>query len=285
MGWRRGLCAAGFVAFGLVACSLGLDGDLTSGEQRPDGAVDASLVVEGGGSTPMPPSPPEVDASADVDVPPPCPSKDPSVILCDDFERPDASAPFGWTEFRNNGTLTIEASVGMRGSHGLRARQVTEGGGWALSSGLRRTIETQWPLGRELSVEFDFQLAAMDGDGFILMEQYFGDSWGVAAYKQLECPSAAVCVSWGNQYIPGKEPPWAKAYVPRFGVFHHAKTMMVRTAEGRTGSIVIDGQVVREGTVSSDTNDAKVDLSIGALFGTGTFDVIIDDVVVRRVDP
>lgn len=267
----------------VAACSLGNFGDFSSG----DGATGGADAGQPDGSAPTTPGgPDEAGAAADSGVdagPPPCPSNEPGVILCEDFERPDAVTPFGWEAASNNGTLAMEPGIGMRGSHGLRAKQNDGLGNWVSSSGLNRPIENAWPVGRTYTIELDVKVLSSQDHGFHVVEAIWDDrAWGAQVYNNLECPNGTTCMSWGDAFVPAEAPNWNEAFTHTIGQWHHVVATITNLNDMKRGTLSIDGRVVRESAISTGGDPATVYLVIGALYGYDVNEVILDDVVVRR---
>lgn len=266
----------------LLGCSLrslsGLAGQ--DDEPRSDG-----MSTEAGAESGAPTGE-RGDAAADGALPSrPCPSSEPGVILCEDFEGTDGGLPGGWDSVVN-GTLAVEPGIGDGDSHGLHAVQIgVDDTQWATSSGMRRAIDHTMAEGHGLSIALSFTIRALSDDWATVAEITFGEtSYGIGAYTKLDCPNAQMCLTWGNPHSDNAIP-WASATTLAFGVRHRVDVTIGATAQGVLGRLSIDGNLVRD-SPNLSTNPTTIDginLFIGALYGRTTTDVTIDDIVVRRI--
>jgi len=273
-----------------AGCSLV---DLTGyhGGALPDGA---DAAPDAGGTPPTDATTTADTSAADVQAeadagdsrPAPCPSTDPSVVVCEDFESNAPPPSFGWTGSNINEVLANEPGIGRRGSRGIRAVQDGQGSsGHATSSGLWRDLDATFPVGRVFVIAFEFKLVTVGTYGFTLLEATVaGKAFGASVYEHLECPQGIdrPCVTWGNQFSDPM--PWSTAFSATVGAWHHAEVTLRSTASGRTGVLAVDGRTVHQQTLTASTAPTSVVLFFGALFGQQRCEVVLDDFVVKRSD-
>lgn len=227
-----------------------------------------------------------VDAGTDTTVveTPPCPSTDPNVFLCEDFET-SVPPDFGWSQPMTNGLLAVESNLGRRGSRALHARQDgKDETSYGTSSGIQREIDAKLPIGRTITVSFWFIVQSTTNEEAVTLAQIESDGgWTIDLdlFKNLECPGGDSCFSWGNYYQDG-DVPYAAAVRPRFGQWQQGEITVSTSAAGHRGSVRVDGSLVRENVLDTKVGDQTAFLTIGALYGKRTTDVVIDDVVARR---
>ncbi len=282
----RGLVSA-IGALALVGCSLLELGDLSA----PQGDAPDSGAPSDDGSSPPGPVPvlpasdggtADADAGSIFDVT--CPSTDPTVTLCEDFETGDPTTSSSWPDKVVNGLLAVQPGIGWNGSRGLRARQDgMNATSWATSSGLAREIDSSFDVGRTIIVAVSFIVHRASSEGMTLFElQYDQGAFGLKTFTDNNCPNGEMCLSWGNQYV--ETLPWADAMTLTLDTWHRAEVTLSTGASGRSGRLVVDGRILREiPQVTASADPVRLRLLLGALFGKTTNEVTFDDLVIRRI--
>jgi hypothetical protein len=204
-----------------------------------------------------------------------CPSSDPRVIICEDFEGDDSLDQRRWNPPIVGGALTLEPTIGRNGSKGLRVRSVEEAQTW-----MYREVSQALPAGRGLVATLDFSMVTMST--FTFARFRFVESaiyYGAKAYAAPgDCPAALPCVSWGTTSVP-----WAQAFTPTIGGWHRATIRISSSDAGRSGQLLVDGKLVHdEAALVSDVNPARIQFQLGAIPRAETSEVVLDNIVVAN---